>query len=96
VCGYMSDQGEVVGAAGGGYGVGLVTFAGGRGFVTYKNLAGADARTIETLVAETVAHYRRDPRIDWIEWKTRGHDHAPGRTKLCSTTRSPRTNLSRS
>jgi hypothetical protein len=56
----------------------LVTFAGGRGFVTYKNLAGADARTIETLVADAVAHYRRDPRIDRIEWKTRGHDHAPG------------------
>jgi Acetyltransferase (GNAT) family len=56
----------------------LVTFAGGRGFVTYKDLGGADARTIASLVAEALAHYRRDPRINRIEWKTRGHDHAPG------------------
>lgn len=56
----------------------LVTFAGGRGFVTYRDLAGADARAIERLVAEAVAHYRRDPEISRVEWKTRGHDHAPG------------------
>ena len=56
----------------------LVTFAGGRGFVTYKDLAGADARQIETLVADAVAQYRADPSINRIEWKTRGHDHAPG------------------
>ena len=56
----------------------LVTFAGGRGFVTYRDLAGADARAIQSLVAEAVAHYRRDPSISRVEWKTRGHDHAPG------------------
>jgi hypothetical protein len=56
----------------------LVTFAGGRGFVTYKDLAGGDVETIERLVREAVAHYRRDPRISEVEWKTRGHDHAPG------------------
>jgi hypothetical protein len=56
----------------------LVTFAGGRGFVTYKDLAGADSETIQSLVREAVAHYRRDPGINRIEWKTRGHDHAPG------------------
>ena len=28
----------------------LVTFAGGRGFVTYRDLAGADAQTIQSLV----------------------------------------------
>ena len=56
----------------------LVTFAGGRGFVTYKDLGGADAQTIQSLVAEAVAYYRRDPGIDRLEWKTRGHDHAPG------------------
>jgi hypothetical protein len=56
----------------------LVTFAGGRGFVTYKDLAGADARTIENLVADAVAHYRPDSSIARIEWKTRGHDRAPG------------------
>jgi hypothetical protein len=56
----------------------LGTFAGGQGFVTYRDLGGADARAIESLVVEAVAHYRRDPEINRVEWKTRGHDHAPG------------------
>lgn len=56
----------------------LVTFAGGRGFITYRDLGGADASQIRSLVAEAVAHYRRDPEITRVEWKTRGHDHAPG------------------
>ncbi|HEX4009506.1 MAG TPA: hypothetical protein VHX62_05845 [Solirubrobacteraceae bacterium] len=56
----------------------LVTFAGGRGFVTYKDLGGADVQAIQCLVTEAVAHYRRDPAISRVEWKTRGHDHAPG------------------
>ena len=56
----------------------LVTFAGGRGFVTYQDLGGADASTIQSLVSEALAHYRRDPAIKRVEWKTRGHDHAPG------------------
>jgi hypothetical protein len=53
-------------------------FAGGQGFVTYKDLGGADVQTIQSLVTEAVAHYRLDPGIDRVEWKTRGHDHAPG------------------
>jgi GNAT superfamily N-acetyltransferase len=57
----------------------LVTFAGGRGFVTYKDLGGADVQAIQSLVSEALAHYRRDPAIKRVEWKTRGHDHAPGR-----------------
>jgi ribosomal protein S18 acetylase RimI-like enzyme len=56
----------------------LVTFAGGRGFITYKDLGGADVQTIQRLATEAVAHYRRDPGINRVEWKTRGHDHAPG------------------
>jgi len=56
----------------------LVTFDGGQGFITYKNLAGADGQTIQSLVREAVAHYGRDPTINRVEWKTRGHDHAPG------------------
>ena len=50
---------------------------GGRGFVTYRDLAGADAATIASWVAQTVEHYRADPDIERVEWKTRGHDHAP-------------------
>ena len=56
----------------------LVTFAGGRGFVTYRDLGGADAETIRRLVPEVLAHYQTDPEIIRVEWKTRGHDHAPG------------------
>lgn len=56
----------------------LVTFAGGRGFITYRNLDGADAGTIRRLVLAALAHYRADPEINRVEWKTRGHDHAPG------------------
>ncbi len=55
----------------------LVTFAGGRGFVTYRDLAGADAATIASWVRQTLEHYRADPDIGRVEWKTRGHDHAP-------------------
>ncbi|WP_113718504.1 GNAT family N-acetyltransferase [Arthrobacter dokdonensis] len=54
----------------------LVTFAGGRGFVTYRDLAGAV--DIAALVGDALAHFRADPDIAGVEWKTRGHDHAPG------------------
>ncbi|GAA1948188.1 GNAT family N-acetyltransferase [Agromyces allii] len=56
----------------------LVTFAGGRGFVTYRDLGGADAAGIAELVAGAVAHYEAAPEITRFEWKTRGHDVAPG------------------
>jgi GNAT superfamily N-acetyltransferase len=56
----------------------LATFAGGRGFVTYRDLAGADARTIRRWVSEALAHFQRDLSIGQVEWKTRGHDSAPG------------------
>ncbi|MEU8425496.1 GNAT family N-acetyltransferase [Micromonospora sp. NPDC048835] len=55
----------------------LVTFADGRGFVTYRDLGGADADTIRRLVPEALAHYQADPEIDRVKWKARGHDHAP-------------------
>lgn len=56
----------------------LVTFAGGRGFVTYRDLDGADADAIDRLVGAALDHYRTDPEIARVEWKTRGHDRAPG------------------
>jgi hypothetical protein len=56
----------------------LATFAGGRGFASYRDLGGADPGAIRRLVPEALAHYRADPEISRIEWKTRGHDHAPG------------------
>jgi len=56
----------------------LVTFDGGRGFVTYRDLAGADAATIAGWVDSALDHYRDQPGTSRVEWKTRGHDHAPG------------------
>jgi len=56
----------------------LVTFAGGRGFITYHDLDGADAPRVDELVSAAVAHYGADPQITRVEWKTRGHDRAPG------------------
>ena len=56
----------------------LVTFAGGRGFITYQDLGGADADAIRALVAQALARYEADEQIRRVEWKTRGHDHAPG------------------
>ncbi len=56
----------------------LVTLAGGRGFVTYPDLAGAGPEDIARLVPAALAHFRADPGIAGVEWKTRGHDHAPG------------------
>jgi GNAT superfamily N-acetyltransferase len=56
----------------------LVTFSGGRGFITYRDLGGADRPAIARLVEEALAHYREQPGITRVEWKTRGHDRAPG------------------
>ena len=56
----------------------LVTFPGGSGFVTYRDLGGADAAAFGELVSQALAHFRADPTITRVEWKARGHDHAPG------------------
>jgi GNAT superfamily N-acetyltransferase len=56
----------------------LVTFPGGRGFITYQDLGGADADSIGRMVGQALAHFQADPQISKVEWKTRGHDHAPG------------------
>jgi len=56
----------------------LVTFAAGRGFVTYRDLAGMDTQTLGSFVTDALARYREDPTIHRVEWKTRGHDHAQG------------------
>lgn len=56
----------------------LAEFPGRRGFVTYADLGGADAVGIAGLVDAALAHFRAIPGIRSVEWKTRGHDHAPG------------------
>ncbi|CAM3654269.1 GNAT family N-acetyltransferase [Nocardioides zeicaulis] len=44
------------------------------GFVTYRDLGGAEGAALDTLVEETVAHYRDETAVESFEWKTRGHD----------------------
>jgi hypothetical protein len=56
----------------------LVTLDGGRGFVTYRDLGGAEAVAIRRLVIEALEYFRGNPEIREVEWKSRGHDHAPG------------------
>lgn len=56
----------------------LVTFASGRGFVTYRDLGDAESAAIGQLVDAALAHYRQDPGITRVEWKVRGHDRIPG------------------
>lgn len=54
------------------------SYVNGRGFVTYASLAGhTDAAQLDDLVAATLDHYRSDPAINRVEWKTRGHDGVP-------------------
>lgn len=60
----------------------LATYLGGRGFITYRDLSSegspATEESIRRLVDATLAHYVAQPDIRQVEWKTRGHDHAPG------------------
>lgn len=57
----------------------VARYSGGvRGFVTYRDLGGLDAAANAALVAEVVTPLQSDPQVRVIEWKTRGHDHAPG------------------
>lgn len=60
----------------------LATFRGGRGFITYSTLdedgRPATQESVLALVDGALAHYTASPDIHRVEWKTRGHDHAPG------------------
>jgi predicted N-acetyltransferase YhbS len=56
----------------------LVTFEGGRGFVTYPRLYGSEAEHVPQVVTQALDHYRKNPEIIRVEWKTRGHDGIAG------------------
>ncbi|KGN37381.1 GNAT family N-acetyltransferase [Knoellia subterranea] len=60
----------------------LAEYLGGRGFITYRSLEvdgePATEDSIRDLVTGALEHYAARPEIKRIEWKTRGHDHAPG------------------
>ena len=51
------------------------------GFVTYPSLVGYEDR-LEPLVAATRDHFDGKPDVVDVEWKTRGHDVAPGLTDV--------------
>lgn len=53
------------------------TYGRSRGFVTYRSLAGCEDR-LDSLVAATRAYFEGRPAVTEVEWKTRGHDVAPG------------------
>lgn len=54
------------------------TFPGGRGFVSYRDLDGAGPAEVRDLVRGALGHFRADPGITGVEWKTRSHDVADG------------------
>lgn len=56
----------------------LTSYDGGRVLITYRDLAGADEAGVGALVADALAHCRADPQVSHVDWKTRGHDLAPG------------------
>lgn len=56
----------------------LAVFPGGRGFVSYADLNGTDAARVAALVDAAMAYFGTIEGIRSVEWKTRGHDHAPG------------------
>jgi hypothetical protein len=56
----------------------MAVFPGGRGFVSYADLQDADAARITALVEMALEHFGAQEGNGEVEWKTRGHDHAPG------------------
>jgi hypothetical protein len=56
----------------------LVTFDGGRGFVTYSHPDDAEAAQLPHLVPRVLDYYRQHPTITQVEWKTRDHDRVLG------------------
>lgn len=56
----------------------LAMFPAGRAFVTYRDLAGADAGQVDQWIGQALEHYRADDDLVRVEWKIRGHDDVPG------------------
>lgn len=56
----------------------LATYANGRGFITYPHFNGKEPQTLAQLAGAALEHFAAQPQITEVEFKTRGHDHAPG------------------
>jgi len=59
-------------------GLRLVTFAHGRGFITYPRFTDQEPKTLAELAGPALDYFINQPEITRVEFKTRGHDHAPG------------------
>ncbi|WP_248582340.1 GNAT family N-acetyltransferase [Nocardioides sp. InS609-2] len=44
------------------------------GFVTYRDLEGAEGAALDALIADTIAWFRDETEVSSFEWKSRGHD----------------------
>ena len=53
-------------------------FSGGIGFVTYQDLAETPPSEFQPLVGEALRYLASSAAVREVEWKTRGHDNAPG------------------
>lgn len=56
----------------------LAVYPGGQGFATYSALGSVDAAAVYRLVARARDHFLANASVTAAEWKTRGHDAAPG------------------
>jgi len=55
----------------------LATFSRGRGFITYRDLGGANSEILRGYARDALAHFQADSSVKLVEWKTRAHDVAP-------------------
>lgn len=56
----------------------LASYGTARGFVTYADLAGAEADEVAGFARFARRHFEHDTTVAFAEWKSRGHDRAPG------------------
>lgn len=56
----------------------LATYAGGRGSITYPHFSGQEPQALAQLAGPALEHFSAQPQIREVEFKTRGHDRAPG------------------
>ena len=48
----------------------LLTFAGGRGFITYRDFGDLNEAALRRVIPQALEHFQRDPTIGRVEWKT--------------------------
>ena len=56
----------------------LATYVNGCGFITYPHFNGKEPQTLAQLAGAALEHFAAQPQIAKVEFKNRGHDHAPG------------------